>query len=69
MIFIFALSALGVQGFRHREHEKKPMGADDWSTELDDIDRSISSKDQIIITESKVIGQTIEVKWVGFCKR
>ena len=35
MIFVFALSFLGIQCFRHSQHDEKPMGADDWVTEID----------------------------------
>ena len=43
MIFIFALSVMGIQGFRHPDHDNKPMGADDWSSELGDLGGLISS--------------------------
>ena len=48
MIFIFALSVMayrlmGVQGFRHLDHENKPMGSDDWSSELGDFGGLVSS--------------------------
>lgn len=36
MILIFALSALGIQGYNtlgHQGYSEKPMGADDWSSE------------------------------------
>ena len=35
MIFLFAISFLGIQCFRHPQQDKKPMGADDWVTEID----------------------------------
>ena len=35
MIFVFALSFLGIHCFGHPQHDKKPMGADDWVTEID----------------------------------
>ena len=34
MIFVFVLSFLGIQCFGHPQHDKKPMGADDWVTEI-----------------------------------
>jgi len=42
MIFIFALSVIGIQGFRHPDHDNKPMGADDWSSELGDFGGLVS---------------------------
>ena len=43
MILIFALSVMSIQGFRHSDHDNKPMGADDWSSELGDFGGLISS--------------------------
>ena len=42
---------MGIQGFRHPDHDNKPMGADDWSSELGDFGGSVGRHRIEMITD------------------